>query len=175
MKTKSVFLLLLALVMMSGCGGAQELQWQSFDSDVGRFSVEFPGEPEEQSQSISTAVGSIETWTLMVEEQGAGFSVSFADYPQEIIAASETALMLDGARDGAVANISGILLEENEISLDGHPGREIEVEVKEEDVVVRARFYLVENRLYVIQAISETSKVSEDDFVRFLNSFVIEP
>jgi hypothetical protein len=167
MNKRIVFVLLLALVLLGGCGGTKG--WATFESEDGRFSILFPGKPEEQTESVSTVIGTIETEFFMVEQRDMAYSLNYADYPAEVVTASDVGMMLDGARMGAVANVNGELLDEKEITLDGYPGREIKVEVEEDDIIVRACFYLAENRLYAIQAISKKSKASSEDIDKFLD------
>ena len=174
MKRRIVYLLLLALILLSGCG-EEKKEWETFESDTGRFSILFPGAPEKETESVPTTIGTIKTEFFMVEQKDMAYSVNYADYPAEVVAASDTRAMLDGARMGAMANVNGELLSEKEISLGGHPGREIEIEIADEDIIIRARFYLVENRLYVIQALSKESKASSPDIDEFLDSFELKP
>ncbi len=173
MSKRIVCLLLLALLLLSGCDEAEK-EWATFEPDDGAFSILFPGKPEEQTESVSTAIGDIETQFFIAEQKDRAYSVNYADYPREIIIVSDAEAMLDGAGMGAVSNVDGELLDEKEITLDGYPGREIEIEVKEDDIIVRARFYLVENRLYVVQAVSK-SKASAPDIDKFLDSFQLGP
>lgn len=174
MNKRIVFVLLLALVLLSGCGETEE-EWATFESEEGRFSILFPGEPKEQTESVSTAIGTIETEFFMVEQKDMAYSLNYADYPADIVAASDAGMMLNGARMGAVSNVNGELLDEKEITLDGYPGREIRIEIDEDDIIVRARFYLVENRLYVVQALSKKSKASSEEIDEFLDSFELRP
>ena len=173
MNKRIVCLLLLALLLLSGCDEAEK-EWATFTSEDGGFSILFPGKPEEQIESVSTAIGTIETEFFIVEQKDRAYSLNYADYPKEIIAASDAGSMLDGAGMGAVSNVNGELLDEKEITLDGYPGREIRIEVKEDDIIIHARFYLVENRLYVVQAVSK-SEASTPDIDKFLDSFQLGP
>jgi hypothetical protein len=78
---------------------------------------------------------------------------------------------LDGGRDGAVASAGGRLLTEEIISLNGHPGRELNVEVLGGEGRYRARMYLVGRRLYVISWMGPTEKAFLRTHEEFLNSF----
>ena len=164
-------LLLLVLLLASGCGGEKE--WRRFEPEIGGFSILFPGTPEKQTETVPTAGGTIETTFFLVEQEDMGYSVNLADYSEMSLSESDVEVVLDGAREGAVRNVGGELLEEAEITLDGHPGRALKIAVDDE-FVVDARFYLVGNRLYVLQAISigQTSKPSRVE--KFLDSFQLE-
>jgi hypothetical protein len=178
MKGWFVFALVVVLAALGGCDeatGGQNLEWLNFESESGRFSVLFPGEPDEQVESVQTAIGVIESQFFMVTLENMAYSVNLADYPPEMIAAGDTQQMLDGARDGAVSNVNGELLDEKELTLSGYPGREFKVKVEDEGIVVRARIYLVNERLYVIQALSKERLASSEDIDKFLDSFQLKP
>lgn len=174
---KLLVLVLLALVFLSACGGdKEEADWKTFESTEGKFSILFLKDPEEQTESVPTVIGTLETKFYMVETKDMAFSVNFVDYPAEIIQSGDVKMMLDGGVQGAVSNVDGTLLEQKDISLDGHPGREMRAEAKLEgdDVIFKARIYLVENRLYMIQVVSLKSKASSADVDKFLDSFQLK-
>jgi hypothetical protein len=62
--------------------------------------------------------------------------------------------MLDGHRDGWLNFIKGTPIEERAASLRNHPGREVIVETEDNDlpIKIKARYYLVGNRFYQIEA-----------------------
>jgi hypothetical protein len=90
----------------------------------------------------------------------AAYYVSYVDLKPELIKETDQ-VILDESRDGGVSNSGGKLLSEKKIALDGYPGREIAIALHAEQhppTKARARFYLVENRLYtVIFAGTETA------------------
>jgi hypothetical protein len=169
-------LLPLALILLSGCGAASKnkAEWQRFESEENRFSVLFPGTPQEFAESVPTEAGTIEAKSFVVQQGNMGFAVNVAHHPSEAVSASDPQTMIDTARDRAVSNVGGELLQEKDVTLDGHPGREIQVEIAEGQGMVRSRFYLVENRLYAVQTISQKSGASTD-VNRFLDSFQLTP
>jgi hypothetical protein len=169
-------LLSLALLLLSGCGGAgkNKAEWQRFESEQNRFSILFPGAPQEFAESVPTEVGTIEAQSFVVQQGDGGFAVNVVHHPPEAVSASDPQTMLDAARDRAVANVSGELLEEKDVTLGGYPGREIQVEIADGQGMVRSRFYLVENRLYAVQTISQKPGASTD-VDRFLDSFQLTP
>jgi hypothetical protein len=166
-----LLLLLLVLLLASGCGGGTE--WQRFEPEIGGFSILFPGTPEKQTETVPTAGGTIETVFFLVEQEDMGYSVNLADYSEVSLSEGDVELMLEGAREGAVRNVGGDLLEETSITLDGHPGRALKIAV-EDQFVVDARFYLVGNRLYILQAISVGNTSHSSNVKKFLDSFRLE-
>ena len=101
-----------------------------------------------------------------------GFIVGYSDYPQEVIDKSNPRKMLDGARDGAVGNVGGELIDEMELAFQDYPGREIEVEVPGK-ATIRARLILIDNRLYQVMVISPSVEILEKKGTEFFDSFAV--
>ncbi len=175
---KQIILTVLVLILLVGCGGdsKEEAEWERFDFEEGNFSIMFPEEPEGQTESVPTAIGTLETRIYMVEQKDMAFLVNFVDYPPEVVEMQDVQTMLDGGVQGAVSNVGGTLLNQRDLTLNGHPGREIQAEatVEGEEVVFKARIYIVENRLYMIQALSYKADASSPDLDKFLDSFQLK-
>lgn len=67
------------------------------------------------------------------------------------------------------------LLNDQPLSIDGYPGRELEIEKADQSGrvrgVVRVRIYLVNQRMYYLQVVSSPELVHSPEAERFLNSF----
>jgi hypothetical protein len=100
---------------------------------------------------------------------------AYNDYPEFVVSSSDVGNMLDGARDGAVSNVGGTLLSENQIRLQGYPGRElwIEADVDGQEGLARARIFLVGRRMYQILVAGPKSQFPSQDAERCLNSFLL--
>jgi hypothetical protein len=170
MKNRALYLVIVAVTLM-GCGLSS---WKTFTSDEGSFSVSFPGSPQQDVQNVNTAVGAIAMYTFMVEKSDSAYMVAYSDYPPSLVNETPPDVILSGARDGAVANVQGRLLNEVFISLQGHMGREITVETAGAEAFARVRIYLVGNRMYQIMALTSTEDASKDeDITNYLNSFFV--
>jgi len=100
--------------------------------------------------------------------------VGYSDYPEEMVKESDPEKILDGSRDGAVRNANGKLVLENKISLDGNPGRELVIDAKGkggQDATMKARVFLVKNRLYQVMVVAPKGQVSGAEIDDFLKSF----
>jgi len=67
-----------------------------------------------------------------------------------------TIFSFDKARDGMINAVKGTLLGESAISLGGSPGRELKALTKDDEgteYLLRARFYDIDKRVYVLQFI----------------------
>jgi hypothetical protein len=85
---------------------------------------------------------------LSVSVKQTAFSVVLSDYPLDHVQRVGSASLLDGARDGAVANTQGKLLSELIIGIAGNPGRELKISAAGGKGTGRAKLVLVGNRLY---------------------------
>lgn len=165
---KTLAALLLVLLLLPACSARE---WTPLTSAEGGFRVEMPGEPAREVLTVNTAIGPIELTTFALEERERAFVVSFADYPEEHVRARGPAELLDGARDGAVANLQGRLLTELLIEHEGHPGREFRIEVPGGTATSQVRMFLVENRLYQMVVVTPREQAFSEDVARFLDSF----
>ena len=167
MRAKALALVFVALLIV-GCG---EKSWSEYASDDGRFSVLMPGSPDEQTQAISTPVGSIDLHIFMVEKPDIAYMVAYSDYPQVVVEKATTDEVLEGARNGALAKIQGRLLSEDVISYDEHSGREIEFTAMDGIGLGRAVILLADNRLYQVLAVGAKDSFPKNDVKRFIDSF----
>ncbi|RPD50991.1 hypothetical protein [Paracnuella aquatica] len=147
-----------------------------------QMSIEFPQEPNITTQSVPTAVGDIEMKIASFEsknEADSNLAYVFiaSDYPDSLINSGKKELLPQFFRasvDGAEKNVNGKLISEKEISIEGFPGREVNVDYGNGQAIISFRMYLVHNRAYFIQTLSETEKAANKDAIRFMNSFKLQ-
>lgn len=147
-------------------------RFKEFKSDVGGFKALMPGIPKPQSRN---APGGGVLHAFLVEEANGAYMAAYADLvvpPGNT--EDEIQQGLDLVRNGVVANQKGILIRDVKIKLAGkHPGREIEANLPKLKAVIRARFYIVGNRMYQAMAIGTAAWVNAPDANRFLDSFAL--
>jgi len=164
-----------------GFVGAQQAEEEtfikenSFTSEEGYFSISFPGKPTESSQEISTELGPLTIVLYTYDYRNGVYLASYLDYPGEIIEQSDPNDLLNGAQSGAVGNVNGQLISSKDIDIETYPGREIVFNIPKSERmppggIAKARFYLVDNRLYQILSIQGGSKLSAATN-QFLESF----
>lgn len=147
-------------------------EWIKYTSPEGRYTVLLPAQPSLITQEATAATGDKFSQYLasVVQPGDIAFMIGYFDnVPGTIFSA-------DAARDGMVKRINGTLISETAISLGGFPGRELKVLAKPAryeqpaegtkpadgvEYTVRARFYEVDKRVYVLQLISPRSLDSE--------------
>lgn len=162
-------LFVLVLPVLQGRSSTAVDTWQSFASTEGRFTVLMPGTPQPRTQNVSTPAGNITFYAHFWEDRSAAYGVAYSDFPQGLIQSANVEALLNGARDGAAANVSGTLVSERRIGLSGHPGREIEIRIS--GGIVKARIYLVGSRLYQLIVVEQSGTESSANQARFFDSF----
>lgn len=135
-----------------------------FTSADGRFTVTFPNgetDPSEQVVPVPTEIGQIDMHMFLVDADTEAYMAAWADYPSEIVAAGDPQTMLDMGRDGAIANVNGELLRENDYKLQGFPAKEFYAKGVQggQDVFMRANIIMANDRLYQVLYLS----FEEDD------------
>ncbi|WP_240359570.1 hypothetical protein [Pyxidicoccus trucidator] len=113
------------------------------------FSVKMPGQPQVQRQKVTIPAGDVATAAYSLQTpEGVIFSVSIADYPEKVVAARPPEAFLNEGRDGLNNQLKGTVSNEQEITLDGYPGKSYTVSSPNGEV--KARNYLVGPRLYTM-------------------------
>ena len=141
--------------------------FEDFVSEEGRFSILMPGKSTLKITNVNTPVGEIPLYSFTVGDDNFAYIVSYADYPEDVIESSNPKDILDGVREGVVEGVRGTLISEIIISINGNPGREINIDVGG-TTSVKSKVYLVENRLYQIMVVA-TNK--EEIFLNSVNQF----
>ncbi|MCI0464730.1 MAG: hypothetical protein L0Z62_48015 [Gemmataceae bacterium] len=152
--------------------------WQLFAHAEGRFEVLMPGQPREQVQMVAIPDGHMAGPTFMVELNGGmlAYGATFQDIPGHIAVQLPPERRLDNSREGALISANGRLRKETRIDYHGHPGREWEIEIPENNLVIVQRTYLIRLgnrwRLYSINATAPGGPAPAD-LQKFFGSFRI--
>lgn len=123
-----------------------EKEWVKFTSPEGRLSVLLPNQPK--LEVVTDAANEKLTHNRFSEfEDGYAFVIEYFDN----IAISDPETYLDEARDGIVSAIHGSLTRENKITLDGYPGRELELSLTAGNVTAgKGTIVLGRTRIYAV-------------------------
>jgi hypothetical protein len=170
------FILSLSMVAVASAATTAHAadEWKTLTSEKGAFTISMPGTPTESQQTYDTDAGPVTATLYMLELDGGNvaYLAGFNDFDKKQVAGKDPQDMLDGARDGAVANVQGTLVKETKITLDGNPGREILVQAPG-DMLVYARVYLVKNRLLQALVVMPKKTLKEGDVTKFLTSITL--
>jgi hypothetical protein len=148
--------------------------WQDFSPKDGGFRVKMPGFPKDYTRKIEAGQDTIELRLWGIEQDGVTFIVSRTELQPEAIAGGPKKT-LDEARDKGVQNSRGKLVEEKEIELAGHPGREMVLDLPDSRVrgggIYRSRIYLVGRIHYQVVTLSPKALERPEEMKAFLESF----
>src|SRR2546423_13062679 len=100
-------------------------KWETVNEDG--FTVQMPGTPTHQTQSVDKASGKIDITLLTVEKSGEAFIVGYNDIPAAVAAMADQNpdSFLNNARDGAVRNVNGKVTSERPVTIGGPPRQEV--------------------------------------------------
>lgn len=142
----------------------------SFVSEEGGFSVNFPGEPTFQSEPVDTAAGQITMNGYVYEESASRvFMVNYSDFPESLIADDPRAMLQD-EKGGALETLGEYTLDEEvELTLNGNPG--LYYKARAGEYYSMTNTYLVKNRLYQLIILSTGDYPSGEAADSFFGSF----
>lgn len=153
--------------------------WQELRHADGGFRADFPGAARLEVKQVEDKFDGVtrphHQWQLELDNNWTAYIVGFADLSPGRIASASADVILGDAVQGGVRNVSGTLLSDTRITVQGYPGREIVVSVVRDGstLTVRTRVLLVNRRIYTLVAVNhaENSRLEAGEVDRFLNSF----
>ncbi len=143
--------------------------WSEYSYAADGFAVSAPQRPTVKKLVTQTAAGPVTSQVYSVDLGGNNaFMFSSTHYDQGLIA-PRAMDALEGAKNGAVANVHGTLVSQQRISIDGNPGYELFIAAS--NYHVRVRIYVVGDYLYQLLAIAPVDAPLPKDSDKFLGSF----
>jgi hypothetical protein len=149
------------------------LAWRDFVAPG--FKADMPGKPKytQQVQQVGADRLQVQTYEVSLRSPARSFGITYSDYPAHVIRATPAEARLNGARDGAVKAVRGRLRSEKRLTLNGFPGRELEIEVGGKGAAV-TRLYAVDSRMFILTVGGPDVKPDDPDVKRFLDSFQLQ-
>jgi len=143
-----------------------------YESEDGRFKINFYGEPTKSSKAIPTEVGDVEMITFLYEKSVTeAYMVAYSDYPSKLIENSPVDVLLDGAKNGGVSNLGITIFEfEKNLKIAGNPGRHFKGN-NGSSIYVEWKLFLTGNRLYQIAILRDGSYATQERTDDFFGSF----
>lgn len=149
-----------------------------------RFKIRFPDVPKEFDLPLNITGVQVVSHSLM-HTSNITYWLAYTDFPIDFEKGNAVKAWLDKGRDGSLARVAKEeprILAESDISVDGHPGRFLRVELKG-DAIVRYQIVLAANRQYVISVGTpkgdakdlEAQKSYDKLAANFFDSFIITP
>ncbi|KAB2840225.1 hypothetical protein F9K50_06180 [bacterium] len=149
-----------------------EAKWQTFSPPAGNFSVSMPGKPQLTQSVHKSFVGAVKESTYTAKSGGVTYSASYSELPGIAVTLGGSHTIFNKAKDGLLKEAGGSENAFNKISLGKNEGRELSFTLNGGGSG-KARFFLVDKRLYVIVASGTSGASAGVD--RFLNSFKLMP
>ena len=159
------------------------LQPEEFKSVEGRFSVKTPATLKERIVTNEAALPGDGTHIKLDVHNfsgchgGLAYSVIYNDFPSSFLSLGDAKTMTDAILDSAAAGLqtlnNGKIQLNSIISLAGYTGREVIVEsqTNHQKYSIKARYFLVERRLYQIMVVVPTGVGGSVEINDFLGSF----
>ena len=164
-------------VVLIGLLAAVQLQaqtaqsaWKSYPYPADGFSISAPSQPSYSSQTKATDAGNVNIHTYQVPLGESGVVMISSSEVNGLDKDSPKA-RLQMAKAGALKAGNATLTTEKEITLGGYPG--LQYEATAANLHVRARMYIVKNRLFQLLEISPLTTPFPTDAERISTSFKI--
>jgi len=153
---------------------AYSSNWKTYTIKDGKFTIELPGEPKQQTQTLDTEFGKLDMSMLIYTNENSSYIVGFTDYPKSSMTTVNIDTFFENAKKGALKNTNGTLLQEKVIAYKTYPGREIKVSAMNGKAIILMRFFLAGNRFYEVLAALPPDEEYTENTKRFFDSFTIE-
>jgi hypothetical protein len=123
-----------------------------------------------------TERGPIENHTFTLEAGANTYAVSWFDFPGVIPKGPQIKSALEGGQNGLLEKLGDVkILKDEEITLDGFPGKEVVVENAEKNYTLTVRLYLVRQRTYTLMASAPLGQSDRPEVRQFFASFRLVP
>jgi len=169
---KNILILSLLLNLLFSCSSS--VNQNNFQDSNHIFSVNFIEEPVKAVDTFDTEIGKIVLHTFMLEESATlAKTVTYSDYPQNVVDKSDPYDILNSAKQGAIKSLGINQIEKDEkINENGVPGYEL-IGSNELDFHIHYKLLLKENRLFQIGVLNEGSLDENQKEQDFIESFVL--
>lgn len=149
--------------------------WVEFTSSTWDFRAEFPEPPISELIKVPTPTGELDMHLFAVDRGAWAYLVTVLERPEGPSVAP--GLLLDGARNGAVANVRGRLLRETELTREGLPARRLEIVAGEGEQQQRVEVLLIlrARRLYQAVIAAPANEAIAPEAERFFAALRVAP
>ena len=153
--------------VVSTAEAAEAVDGFAFTPPAGDYSIVFPSEPTMHEQTVPLADGSSIPLTFYVTDSASTeLGTAATTYPPGSV------VSLEGARDGAISNISGTQTSSDPINLQGREGLQFTGTVHDGQLTYLARVYRDDVTLYQVFAVVVGEVAFDDpDIAAFFDSF----
>ncbi len=143
-------------------------RWQPILSKAGNFSIWMPpGTLSEETRTIDTAIGPLTFQVIASNSSNTRSVVAYSNLPQST-ATKAPDQILSAVGDRLKSRTNYPAVSDRSTSLKSYPGRELTFKGSNEAITIR--YYLVQNRLYLIGS-KYSGSTTSNTAATFLNSF----
>ena len=144
--------------------------WQNYKSPAGHYSILMPCSPTTETTPTETDLGPIALQKASCATNALFTTVIYYDVPATLGASPDEFLTVTA---DALVKGSGFVEKaaRKKITIDGHPGVEIIGESQDASSFVRARYYLVGSRIYLVMVGTALSDAATPEIDSFFGSF----
>jgi hypothetical protein len=177
MKPAVAALLMVITCGAFSCGAPKPAISNTYNSPEGRYTVLFPAKPELSIENapVTTGENLVEHVAICTDPEAgswAVYNVTYFDFPTIM------GFSFDESRDGYLKAGNATLQSEKPFQFGAYQGREIRATAKNsgKDLILLAKFILVERRVYLIQFVfpkSFESPRSAEESKKFFDSFAL--
>lgn len=152
--------------------------WYAYKASDNSYTVNFPGKPDEKSNSSPSAAGPIK-YVLVSYSTNAGKRAYLSSSTMYNVSPSKFNVQkgLDGARNGAASSTKATVSRETKISFKGAPGREFYMTMPN-GTKAKERIFIVNKGkgpvLYQVLVVDTEGKIEDPDTDTFLKSLQIK-
>ena len=157
------------------------MEWYLYETK--EYKLHFPGKPVEETRTINYDFGELKLTAHIFQVGDTSsydnllFGILETEYPESVIQFTNKASLdtfFSKSIDGAVAQVHGKLISKKNITKGKFPGREINIDYGEGQLVITMRLYLVNKMMYQLQTISKPSKTPNKLTDKFMDSFTLK-
>jgi len=163
------------LLASSADSSADELEWRSFHSPEASFRVDVPSEVTHDLDEHWSIAGKVTAHRYAIRHPGARLDVERHVIPRVATAFLSANRLLDLARDGLVKDLGVEPDAEEEIALQGYPGRRLLYQRPDVPGPEESRLYLAKHYLYLVSAGPWDPELRTTVVDHFFDSLVICP
>jgi hypothetical protein len=143
--------------------------WEEFAPPNGGFSILIPGKPQDSPMPPGMQGSMFKVVTI-----GYVFEAGYFEMPSAVLEQKSPEELFQAGNNGVVVTKQATVVSQTDISLDGHPGKEVAYDAGVKGKAV-ARMYLVKNgsegRLYVLAVNARNVSPTSPEAKKFFDSF----
>jgi hypothetical protein len=151
-----------------------QVAWAEYRPPGIGFALDMPGEWTATVQDINTAVGPVKGYMAMVTVGDHAYLSMYIPYPPDRVRGKQVTPILDGARNGAVANVKGTLRGEERVIVGNQPARQLIIDAPN-DLVLVQKFFMLDVTLVQAVVVGHRGVETEPDTIHFLQSLKVVP